>query len=225
MRVVLVAEGKTAYFLARSLTGNGHHVSVVSSDREEAVELSRRLAVTVLVGHGARAEVLDEAGALGADIVMALTPLDHDNLITCQVARRVFSVPRTVALANDPENRAIFERLGVDTVISTTALMARVVEQTTSVEDLRDLVPLAGGEILVGDVVLSEDAPAAGMRLAEFGARSKGLVAAILRNGQALIPDGATQLLAGDRLIVVAGAADNGAFLRELAGNGDRSAQ
>jgi trk system potassium uptake protein TrkA len=224
MRIILVAEGQTAYFLARSLLAAGHHVSVISSDPESAVDLSRRLSVTVLAGDGARAEMLDDAGALGADIVMALTPRDHANVITCQVARRVFSVPRTVGLANDPDNRPVFERLGIDTVISTTALMARVVEQATSVQDLRDLVPLAGGEILVGDVVLPEEAPAVGKRLGELGTRSNGLVAAILRGGQALIPNGGTRLEAGDRLIVVAGAADNGAFLRELTGNGDRSA-
>lgn len=223
MRIVLVAEGQTAYFLARSLVATGHHVTVISNDREGAVDLSRRLSVTVLAGHGARAEVLDDAGALGADIVMALTPRDHDNLVTCQVARRVFSVARTVALANDPDNRAVFERLGVDSVISTNSLMAHVVEQTTSVAQIRDLVPLAGGEIFVGDVVLSANAPAAGLRLGELRTPSKGLVAAIMRDGQTLIPNGGTHLLAGDRLIVVASAEDNGAFLRALAGNGDRS--
>lgn len=220
MRVLVLGEDSTAYFLARRLDESGHRVTIVASDESRALHLSRTLEVPVLHGHAARAEVLDDAGALGADVLVALTDRDHDNLVACQVGRRVFSIPRTVAVVNDPGNRDVFRSLGVDEVVSVTELLAGVIGQTAVFDQIAELVAVAEGRLLVSDVVLPEGAPGTSKTLAELRAGSSGLVATVLRGDEIIVPDGSTRLMANDRLVVVTQPGARSALLRALLGEG-----
>ena len=98
MRCILVGGGKTAYFLARDFISKGYHVTLVVRNGGEATSLSRRVRATVLHGDGSDPELLEEAGARRADVLLALTPHDEDNLVACQLAQRMFGVPRTISV-------------------------------------------------------------------------------------------------------------------------------
>lgn len=222
MRILLVGSGRTAYFLARRFVAADAHVTVVVDEPDEARRLARALErVPVVSGDGARPEVLDDAGALQADAVVAFTREDHRNLVACQVARRVFSVGRTIALVNDPENRDTFERLGVDAAVSVTELLAGLIVRETQFEALRGHNAFADGRILVSEVEMPASASACGRRLADIGIGS-GLVAAVLRNGSALVPRGDTRLEAGDRLVVISEPESHDALLRLLLTSDER---
>jgi len=222
MRVLLIGSGRPAYFLARRFVAEGCKVTLVVDSPEEARRLSRTLEITpVVVGDGARPEVLDDAGALQADALVAFTAEDHRNLVACQVARRIFSVGRTIALVNDPENREVFERLGVDAAVSVTELLGGLLARETIFEELRGHDAFADGRILVSDVELSASSPGCGQRLADLGSAT-GLIAAVLRNGSAFVPRGDTRLEAGDRLVVIAASESHDAFLRLLLGTNGR---
>ena len=113
MKVLIVGGGKTLYFLCRNFTAKGYEVVIINRNRGECVQLARQLSAMVVCGDGSDARILKEAGAMGADVVLAITPNDEDNLVICQLASIQFGVPRAIALANDPDNAEIFEKLGV----------------------------------------------------------------------------------------------------------------
>ncbi|MDY7016119.1 MAG: NAD-binding protein, partial [Cyanobacteriota bacterium] len=109
MRVIIVGDSKLVYFLAKQFIGKGDRVTLIASDRETAIDFSRQLKATVTVGDASDPEILEQVGAMGADVLVALTPEDPDNLIACQIAQKQYGVSQTVALVNDPENKPIFE--------------------------------------------------------------------------------------------------------------------
>lgn len=218
MRVLLVGSGRQAYFLARRFLDLRHHVTLVVAEPDDAQRLARALdGVTVVLGDGARPDVLDDAGALQADALVAATTEDDRNLVACQIARRVFSVRRTIAVVKDPENEEVFRRLGVDATVSVTDLLVGMVARETVSNDIRRLEAFVGGRILVTDLCLPADAPAVGSTLSEIGA-THGLVAAVLREGRVFVPRGETRLEAGDQLVVITPPESQDSLLARLLG-------
>jgi trk system potassium uptake protein TrkA len=217
MNIVVVGGGRTAYHLCRTFEAKGHSVTVVSEDAEECRRLARALKATVVAGDGSSPRVLAEAGGDAADVVLAVTPHDQDNLVVCQLAERQFGVPRTVALVNDPDNEEVFRRLGVR-AISVTHILSTLIEQRAALEEVTNLIPVAEGKVTLTEVRLRPDSPAVGRALSEVGLPAHFLVAGLLRGEEPVIPRGSTVLQAGDRLIVTCAADAQGEGLRALTG-------
>lgn len=217
MKILIVGSGKTLYFLCRSFTAKGYEVIIVNRDREECVQLGRRLSATVVCGEGSNAEVLEEAGAMGADAVLAITPNDQDNLVICQLASLQYGVPRTVALANDPDNAEIFEKLGVS-AFSTTKIIGSLMEQWTSLEQITNLLPVAEGRVNVTEIVLNGQSPVAGRHLKDVALPENALVAVVIRDNEPIVPRGATQLMEGDRVVLITLPENHGPVLKAFTG-------
>ena len=141
MRLILIGEGNLTYFLGRQFTSKGYFLTIITPRPEEAIALSRKLKATIITGNGSDPAVLQEAGAYEADVILALTAQDPDNLIACQVAQDRFGVPKTVALVNDPDNREIFEELGIDIAFSATEILGSMIDQQTASTDLKIWCP------------------------------------------------------------------------------------
>lgn len=203
MRIIMVGGDQTVYFLARQLLSKGHHITIINRDPVRSRELAQHTKALVVLGDGSDVQRLEEAGARRADMVMALTSHDQDNLITCQVAQRVFGVTRTMALVNDPENEDIFHRLGISLAFSATRIIASLIEQQTAFDDIITLMPIAEGRINVTDIRLHPSSPAIGKTLMELELSEGSLIACIVRGDDALIPRGSTRLETDDHLILI----------------------
>lgn len=219
MRVILVGEGKPLYFLARQFVAKGHQITIIDRDAGECESLARRLekCVTVL-GDGSDPGVLEDAGARQADVLVALTAEDQDNLIACQIAQQMFAVPRVIALVNDPDNEQVFKQLGVTEAISATRIVATLLEEQAELEEVINLLPIAEGRIQVAEVVIGEGAPARDKTLRELSLPEDTLIAGIIRDGDVHVPRGSTRLHAGDTVILMARPASFGDALRAVAG-------
>jgi trk system potassium uptake protein TrkA len=218
MNVILIGGGKTTYFLARQFIGKGYRVTIINRDPAEAKRLSEQVQALVLLGDGSDSTLLEEAGARRAEVVVALTPHDQDNLVACQLARQMYGVPRTVALVNDPENEAVFVELGVSVAFSATHIMANLIEQKMGFEGITALIPAAEGLVSMTEVVLRPGAPAIDHTLQELDLPENSLVACIVRDGQVMVPRGNSLLVAADRLILVTLPHSHGQTLRALLG-------
>lgn len=218
MRVILIGSGKLIYFLARDFISKGYKVTIITSDQEEAISLSRKLEATVLLGEGSDSKMLQDAGAYRADVILALTPHDQDNLIACQMAQKEYNIPRTIALVNDPDNQNIFKQLGITVAFSATEVIAQLIEQQTTTEEIKTLFPLAEGEVSVTEVILPEDSPAREQMLKDLALPSGTLIACIIRQGKVIVPKGMTQLHATDRLVLISEPKGYGDLLRILVG-------
>jgi trk system potassium uptake protein TrkA len=217
MKVLIVGGGKTLYFLCRNFTAKGYEVVIINRNREECVRLARQLSATVVCGDGSDPELLKEAGAMGADAVLAITPNDQDNLVICQLASLHYGVPKTLALANDPDNAEVFEELGVS-AFSTTRIVGSLIEQRATLEQITNLLPVGEGRVNVTEIILDANSPVAGKLLKELNLPENALVAVVIRDGQPIVPRGANQLLAGDQLVLITLPENHGPVLRAFTG-------
>ena len=217
MKVVIAGGGKTLYFLCRSFAAKGYEVVVINRDHEECVQLARELKATVVCGDGSDASVLADAGARSADVVLAITPNDQDNLVICQLASLLYEVPKAVALANDPDNAEVFQRLGV-TSFSTTEIVGNLIQQRAALEQITNLLPVGEGRVLVTELVLDSASPVVGQRLADIPLPADALAAVVIRGAEAIVPKGASVLEEGDRVVLVSLPEHHGEALRTLTG-------
>jgi trk system potassium uptake protein TrkA len=209
---------ETIYYLAKLFSRRGHKVTIVNPHPAEAQMLSRQVRATVILGDGSDPAVLEEAGARQADIVLSLTPCDHDNLVACQIAQKLYGVPRTLALVNDPDNEEVFRQLGITEVFSATRVIGSLIEGQTVFDEIIHLFPADEGRLYVTEVVLDEESPVAEQALQDLTLPQDSLVAAIIRDGQVVVPKGQDRLKINDRLILIALPDHQEELLRTLTG-------
>ena len=167
MKVIIIGGGKVVYFLAKTFLSKGYEVTIINRDQDYCERLAKKLRATIIHGDGSDPYFLEDAEALKADAVAALTPNDPDNLFICQLAEQKFKVPKTFALVNNPTNEWIFQKLGVTKVISTTSIISSLIEQQVTVDDVTNLFPIDEGKVTVTQVVLTEESPVLGRSLSE----------------------------------------------------------
>ncbi len=216
MYVIIVGGGKVGYHLAKALRDDGHEVLVIEKDRARCEHLEAELGDIVLRGDGSEVAVMEKAGFNRADMVVAVTGDDEDNLVICQVAKVRFQTPRTIALVNDPKNAEIFHRLGIDhTVNATDAILAQI-EQELPVHALIHLLSMRGGGLEMVEVRIPSQAAVAGHRLKDILLPQQSIVALIIEeDGSPKSPDPDTVLHPGDKVVVVT-RRENEELLREV---------
>jgi len=203
MHIILVGDTEVVYYLARRFIGQGHEVVIVHDDEARCQQLALQTKATVVLGDSIQESTLEAANAREADVLIALSPQDQTNLITCQIADRVFGVPRTIAIANDPNNERIFHQLGVKVAFSPTQVVASIVEQEITFEQITQLMPLARGRVNVTDLHLEAQSKVVGKKLADLNLGADVLVACVIREDDVIVPRGQTKLAAGDHLILI----------------------
>ena len=165
MYVIIVGCGKVGYHLTRALLEAGEEVLVIERDSRRYAYVVDRLGSIAISGDGSEAVVLEEAGASRADVLIAVTGLDEDNLVACQIAKLKFQVPRTIALVNNPQNDDLFRKLGADVIVSHTDIILSQVEEELPQHGLVHLLPLPGSKRHLVGVQIPPDAEAAGKPL------------------------------------------------------------
>jgi len=204
MKVIIIGGGKVVYFLAKTFLSKGYEVTIINRDQDYCERLAKKLRATIINGDGSDPYFLEDAGALQADAVAALTPSDPDNLFICQLAEQQFKVPKTFALVNNPTNEWIFQKLGVTKVISTTSIISSLIEQQVTVDDVTNLFPIEEGKVTVTQVVLTEESPVLGKSLSGVALPHDSVLGSIIRKDEVIIPRGDTKLFKGDKVIVIA---------------------
>src|SRR5450756_1174488 len=126
MYIVVAGGGKVGFYLAKGLVNEGHELAIIERDRRKCEQIQEDLGSVVVRGDAAEAATLAEAGASRADVVVAVTGDDEDNLVICQMAKRKFQVQRTIARINNPKNERIFKLLGIDATVSSTEVIMSV---------------------------------------------------------------------------------------------------
>ena len=203
MYVIVAGGGKVGFYLARELIAQGHEILVIEKNGARVDAIANDLGNVVLKGNADEASVLGEAGANRADVVCAVTGDDEDNLVICQVAKRRFNVPRTIARINNPVNERIFRLLGIDSTVSSTEVILSVIEQEIPSQALVPLLRLRHADVEVVDAKLPMDSPLDGTALRDLRLPAESLIAIVIRGGEPIFPGGATTLRAGDEIIAL----------------------
>jgi trk/ktr system potassium uptake protein len=201
--VIVIGGGKVGYHLARHLLDRGYEVTLVEKDRVRAQWLSHQLgSCSIMVGDGDEMAFLATTGIERAGVVVGATGDDEDNLVACQLAKRKFSVPRTIARVNDPENVRLFKTLGIDVPVSATELLMGLIEAELSGSDaVKGVAVKASGATLV-DVALPELSSLVGRHVADIHLPEGDLVVCIVRDGRPVVPNAEVVIQTGDELII-----------------------
>jgi trk system potassium uptake protein TrkA len=206
VRVVIAGAGAVGRHLAIDLADRGHDILVVEqtpATLEKAQETAPNVAF--LLGDACEPWVCEKADMATADVVVAATGDDEDNLVISLLAKQEFGVPRVLARVNHPRNEWLFtEQWGVDEAVSPPHILTSLVEEAVTVGDLVRLLRLEGGRVALVEVTLPEASPNAGRPLYEFRLPQDSAVVAILREGHVVIPQPETVMAAGDEILAIA---------------------
>jgi trk system potassium uptake protein TrkA len=203
MYIIIAGGGKVGYYLAKELLNEGHEVLIIERDKRKVDQIAEELGSVVLRGDACEATTLAEAGTNRADVVVAVTGDDEDNLVICQMAKKKFNVPRTIARINNPKNQRIFQLLGIDATVNSTDLIKLQIEQALPAQALVHLLHLRQANLEVVEARISDQARVAGRALREVTLPPDSAVLLVLRNGHALVPTPQTVLHPGDEVIAL----------------------
>ncbi|HEX5323129.1 MAG TPA: TrkA family potassium uptake protein [Capsulimonadaceae bacterium] len=206
MYVIVVGAGKVGYYLSKRLMNEGHEVLLMEKDRRRAALLAEELGDIIMQGDGCEVRVMSEAGFGRADVIVAVTGDDEDNLVICQMAKRQFNVPRTLARVNNPVNETLFQKLGIDTTVSSTAIIFSLIDQQIEPGQVIPLGLLKKGNIEVVAISVSERSPVLGKAVKDLALPAHALIISIVRGDNAILPQPDTKFEAGDSVVALASA-------------------
>src|SRR4051812_10979404 len=204
MYVLVVGAGKVGWNLTRELIARGNELTVIESDAARYATVEEELEHSVQYGDGSELWVLERAGIERADMVIAVTGDDEDNILICQVAREKYGVERVIARCNNPRNLQHFKLLDIQPAVSATDLILRLIEHEVPRYGLVHLLDLPEERLEIIELVVSEGAPAAGKPVVDLGLPDGALVVAVLRaEGGGFVPKADTVISAGDEVLLV----------------------
>jgi trk system potassium uptake protein TrkA len=200
---IIIGGGKIGYFLARSLINRDYEVLLMEKDRTMYHQLSADLGDVVMHGDGCEPTTLQSAGIARADLLVASTGDDADNLVICQMASHCFGRTNIIARINNPDHDALFEKLGVTRRVSGTAAILNLLGQKLERASVVLMGALEHSDIEVVELILDERSPLIGVQLAEMKLPAEALVISVLRGGQAMIPNSETTFALDDVVLIL----------------------
>lgn len=219
MKVAIAGAGNVGTAIAADLHAGGHEVLVIEQDAALLAKLRPTLEISWVEGDACEVNTLQRAGVASADVVVAATGDDEDNLVVSLLAKMEFAVPRVVARVNHPKNQWLFnETWGVDVSVSTPHLLTALVEEAVSVGALVRILQLAHGEARLVEVTLAEDSPAKGLSLSQLEMPRDATIVAVVREDRVVVPHGDTVLYASDEVIALVTEASEGTVKALLVG-------
>ena len=203
MYAIIAGAGKVGWNLARELMDKGHEVTVIEALRRRYLVVEQELEHAVQYGDATELWVLERAGINRADLVVAVTGDDEDNILICQVAKEKYRCDRIIARVNNPRNLQHFKLLGIQPAVSATDLILRLIEHEVPAYGLVHLLDLHEEKLEIIELIVSDRAAVAGRRVGEVAMPEGSLIISILRGGSGFVAKQDTVIEAGDEVLVV----------------------
>jgi trk system potassium uptake protein len=204
MYMIVIGGGKVGYHLGKALLNEGHEILIVEKDRGRIELISNDLGSVCMLGDGCEVSTQADAGAARADMLIAVTGDDEDNLVACQVAKHKFKVPRTIARINNPNNEAIFRMLGIDVAINSTDVIMESIQQEVPTHMLTHLMTLHERGVEMVEIKIPSDARSVGKKIKDLELPAGSIITLIIRRDQKpLMAAPEIVILTGDQVIAL----------------------
>jgi trk system potassium uptake protein TrkA len=204
MRIVITGGKHEADFIVNMIKKeHAHQLIVINQDRAFAEYISTNNDIAVFPGDPTKAYVLSDAEAHNADVLLALSDSDTDNYITCITAKRLFNIKKTVAKVRNPKNVELFKKLGVDSVISSTYLLAQTILNESSIENIVKTLSIEDEKIVMIEMEVEGDYAIVNKQIMEIAFPQNITIGFIFRDPHVIIPKGNTVIKAEDKLIII----------------------
>jgi trk system potassium uptake protein TrkA len=203
MYVLIAGAGKVGWNLARELIAKDHEVTLVEGNRRRYLIVEQELEHAVQYGDATELWILERAGIQRADMVIAVTGDDEDNMLICQVAKEKYLVERIIARVNNPRNLQHFKLLDILPAVSATDLILRLIEHEVPKYGLVHLLDLEEEQLEIIEMEVAANAPAAGRKVIDIDLPEGSLIISVLREGGGIVPKGDTVIEPGDEVLLV----------------------
>lgn len=204
MYIIVVGGGRLGYYLTKALLDEGHEVLIIEKDATISQNINNELGSVCLRGDGCEAMTLAQAGTNRANMLIAVTGEDEDNLVACQVAKYKFQVPRTIARVRNPKNEALFRQLGVDVAVSSTSIILEHIKHEVPTHPLMHLLTIQEKGLEIVEVTISPESTTVGKQVKELSLPPESILSLIIRKERKpTVPTGSTTLQQGDQIIAV----------------------
>ena len=184
MYIIIAGGGKVGRSLTETLVNDGHEVLLIEKNAVKVEQHTEQLGGVVVQGDACEVQVLSDAGAGRADVLIAVTGDDEDNLVCCQIAKRKFGISRVIARVNNPKNENIFRALGIDSPVSHTKALLEAINQELPSSTLRHLYNLRDGRQELISTVIGPDSPVVNQPLSAIKFPAGSLPVLLVRDGK-----------------------------------------
>lgn len=204
MYIIVVGGGRVGYYLARALLDEGHEVLVLEKSAAIVDNVSEELGSICVRGDGCETAIMAQVGTGRADMLIAVTGDDEDNLVSCQLAKHRFQVPRTIARLRNPRNEEIFKKLGIDITINNTKIILESIEEQVPTHVLTHLLDIRERGLELVEVKIPAGASTVGRPVRELSLPKDTVLSLIIRKSRRpIVPGSNTILQAEDQVIAV----------------------
>jgi trk system potassium uptake protein TrkA len=184
MYMIVVGGGKIGFHLGKALLSEGHEILIIEKDRNRIDFITNELGSICMNGDGCEVSTLSEAGAARADMLVSVTGDDEDNLASCQVAKLVYKVPRTIARINNPKNEKLFHMLGVDITVSSTNIIMENIQQEVPTHIMTHLMTLQDKGLAVVEIRIPADARCVGKKIKDIALPTGSMLILLFRRDE-----------------------------------------
>jgi trk system potassium uptake protein TrkA len=202
--VLVAGGGKVGRNLTELLVKKGHEVLLIERMQAKVDQYNEQLGNVVVQGDACEVSVLADNGVERADVVIAVTGDDEDNLVICQLAKKKFNVQRTIARVNNPKNERIFKHLGIDATVNPTNTLVDLIEQEIPSHSLWHLMNLRDSDLQLVDAIISQHSPVFNQTIKDITLPDNSQIVLLVRGGKAQVAAPELQLKNRDEVIVLA---------------------
>src|ERR1700723_3913500 len=167
MYAIIVGAGKVGRNLARELIAKGQEITLIESSRPRYLSIEEEFEHAAQYGDATELWVLERAGVQRADLVIAVTGDDEDNMLVCQVAKEKYLCDRIIARVNNPRNHERFKLLGIQPAVSATDLILRLIEHEVPEYGLVQLLALEEERLEIIEMEVAAGSAAGGHKVSE----------------------------------------------------------
>src|SRR5438132_4843866 len=203
MYIIIGGGGDIGYYLTKNLLNHGHEVLLLEKGASRYQTLSEELGPAVVRGDACEARTMEEVGASRADVIIAVTGDDEDNLVICQVAKKRFKVGRTIARLNNPKHAEIFQKLGIDLTVSPTKAILALIEVELPSSRFIPLMTLKSAGLRIIEMRIPAESSIVGKMLRDINLPRRSNLALMIRDRQYIIPSAETKIYANDELFAL----------------------
>ena len=200
MYIIIIGGGRIGEHLVGLLIDEGHDIALIEKDEERAKYMAENYDILVIKGDGGEAKYLEDAGIKRADVLVACTGNDQINFVACQLAKSTYNVSKVIARTTNPSNKVLYEKLGVDVVVSTTEAAAKAIY--AGIKGFSAVLTFSGDVELIY-ATISKKSPLMNRYVKDIHMPWGSILAAILRNGEIVVPKNDVKIMENDEVIVI----------------------
>ncbi len=219
MYAVIVGGGVVGYNVLRALTGLGYESVLIEQDKQRFAQLEAEYEHMVLHGDGTEIAVLEIAGVRRADLVIAVTGADDDNIVIAQLSKELFECGKVIARVNDPRNQEHFDALGVRFTVSASQSILSLIEHEVPDHRVVNMLNLRHENLEIIELNVSKDSPIVGQPVKGIRMPKNTRLISVTRDNQSTIAVGDTVVQPGDRVMAILEPSKEDELVRLLLGD------